>query len=254
MPDGFAWKNGAKAAISLTFDDARVSQIDYGLPIFASYDAKVTYYVSPGALSKRPEGWEIAMDRGHEIGNHTYNHPCSANFSFSEEYSLEDYTLERMAKELSAADEAIQQAIGIKPQTFAYPCGQTFVGRGESTRSYVPLIANEFLAGRGYMGQCANDPLVCDLAHLNATGSDNLTAQPLIKTIQDAVESGGWLIFCGHDIENPKSSLNTKAGALRAVLAYIRQNSEDIWLDTVAEVATYIAEARGEGIDKGPEE
>ena len=245
MSDEFAWSHGAKAAVSFSFDDARLSQIDYGLAILASFDAKATFYVSPGMLGERPEGWEIAVDRGHEIGNHTYSHPCSGNFPFAREHALEDYTLERMSLELDQADDAIQAAVKVRTSTFAYPCGQTYVGRGKATQSYVPLIADRFLAGRGYMSESGNDPMYCDLARLNASGCDGITAGPLIKLIETAVENGSWLIFAGHEIGNPKHHQNTMAGTLRAALAYIRQNNDSIWLDTVAEIASYLAEVRG---------
>jgi peptidoglycan-N-acetylglucosamine deacetylase len=244
MTREFTWNHGARASVSFSFDDARLSQIDYGLAILAAYDAKATFYVSPGTLEDRTEGWEIAIDRGHEIGNHTYTHPCSGNFDFAKDRALEDYTLERMSAELEKADEAIEAALGVKPTTFAYPCGQTFIGRGEATRSYVPLVASRFLAGRGFMAECANDPRSCDLSRLNASACDDLTAAPLIKLIESAVASGSWLIFAGHEIGNPKTGQNTMAGTLRTLLAYIRQNNDTIWLGTVAEVASYIDDTR----------
>ena len=57
----------------------------------------------------------------------------------------------------------------MKPRTFAYPCGQRFVGRGFEVRSYVPPVAERSLAGRGYLDESANDPAVCDLAEAMGT-------------------------------------------------------------------------------------
>src|SRR5690606_38192340 len=105
-------------------------------------------YVTPSAIERRLDGWKRAVDEGHEIGNHTLTHPCSGNFSFSRNNALESYTLEQMERELLGANEVIERMLGFAPRTFAYPCGQTFVGRGEHHRSYVPLIARHFLAGR----------------------------------------------------------------------------------------------------------
>jgi hypothetical protein len=46
--------------------------------------------------------------------------------------------------ELLAANETLEELLGVRPRTFAYPCGQRFVGAGENTRSYVPVVARHF--------------------------------------------------------------------------------------------------------------
>ena len=86
----FKWPEGKHGAISITFDDARFSQIDTGLPILDEYNAKATFYVSIGSLKKRLDDWKKAAANGHEIGNHSLTHPCSGNFSFAYEKALEN--------------------------------------------------------------------------------------------------------------------------------------------------------------------
>jgi peptidoglycan/xylan/chitin deacetylase (PgdA/CDA1 family) len=139
--DDFCWPEGKHAAISLTFDDARVSQIDHGLPILDEYNAKATFYVSIRSLGERLDAWKRVVANGHEIGNHSLTHPCSGNFPFARKRALEDYTLYMMRNELKEASNTIEQLIGIRPVSFAYPCGQKFVGRGRNVKSYVSLSA-----------------------------------------------------------------------------------------------------------------
>ena len=67
----FHWPKGKKAAISLTFDDARPSQIDNGLPILDAHNLKATFYVSVGPVEQRLTEWRNAVANRHEIGNHT---------------------------------------------------------------------------------------------------------------------------------------------------------------------------------------
>ncbi|NQT50540.1 polysaccharide deacetylase family protein, partial [bacterium] len=100
MAASFAWPEGQRAALSLTFDDARLSQVDRGIPILDSHGAKGTFYVSPGSARQRLEGWRAAVAAGHEIANHSLNHPCSGNFPFAREKALENYTLDEMEREL----------------------------------------------------------------------------------------------------------------------------------------------------------
>jgi len=46
----FHWPQGKRAAISLTFDDARASQVDNGIPILDEYSVKATIYFSIKSL------------------------------------------------------------------------------------------------------------------------------------------------------------------------------------------------------------
>ena len=94
--ENFSWPAGKRAAISLTFDDARFSQIDNGLPLLDEYGTKATFYVLIRPLEERLSDWKKAAANGHEIGNHTMTHPCSGNFPFARERALENYTLEKM--------------------------------------------------------------------------------------------------------------------------------------------------------------
>ena len=86
----FEWPNGKRAALSLSFDDARLSQVDIGTKLFDKYGAKATFYVVPERMQHRLEGWKLAVESGHEIGNHTLYHPCTANFSWARDHALED--------------------------------------------------------------------------------------------------------------------------------------------------------------------
>src|SRR5205823_14432449 len=116
----------------------------------------------------------------------TNTHPCTANYSFSRLNALEDYTLEMMATQLDGANAEIQDLLGVKPRTFAYPCGQKFVGRGLDVRSYVPLVAERFLVGRGYLDESANDPHVCDLAQAMGTSFDDMEFEQMRNQVEQA--------------------------------------------------------------------
>ena len=45
-PD-FQWPEGKKMGLSLTFDDARLSQVDKGIPLLDKYGIKATFNLSP---------------------------------------------------------------------------------------------------------------------------------------------------------------------------------------------------------------
>ena len=139
--------------LSLTFDDARLSQVDKGIPLLDNYGVKATFYVSPRNVKQRLDAWKKAAGNGHEIGNHSLVHPCTGNFPFARDKALEDYTLDEMNVELDSANNILKETLGVRAVSFAYPCGQKFVGRGKNTKSYIPLIALMFESGRGWLDE-----------------------------------------------------------------------------------------------------
>ena len=237
QPSPFPWPNNRKAALSLSFDDARHSQVDTGIPFLNKIQVKATFYVLSSNYTKRLEAWKAAHAAGHEIAHHTKTHPCTGNYAFAKNKALEDYTLTKMAEDLDTATDEIVTTFGVKPTSFAYPCGQKFVGRGANTQSYVPLIAKRFLTGRGYLDEAANDPAICDLSALMGTGLDNLTFPQMKALLDAALKDGRWLIFAGHEM-GTIGRQTTNLEALAELIAYAKTNN--VWLDTVANIGQFV--------------
>ena len=238
------WPAGRRAALSLSFDDARWSQVSNGLPLLDAHGVKATFYVSLKLMEPKLEAWRRAAANGHEIGNHTLTHPCSGNFSFARHNALEEYTLERMERdEILGANAAIEKLLGLRPATFAYPCGQTFVGRGKNVRSYVPLVARHFLVGRGFMGESGNDPAFCDPAQALGVSVDDIGFEQMKTWLDGAAQQGHWLIFAGHDI-GAGGRQTTLAGELEKLCRYAQDPANGIWADTVAAVGKYVRERK----------
>ena len=248
----FRWPEGKSAAISLTFDDARPSQIENGIPILDQYGVKATFYALPSGLSDRLADWKKAAANGHEIGNHSSSHPCSENFPWSRKYALEDYTLERIRREVTGASNSIQELVGAVPQTFAYPCGETYVGRGRNLKSYIPLVAELFRAARGWPNESPNDPMLCDLAQLMGMPSDNLDFESLKPTIEQTKNEGLWLVLAGHDIGSAVERQTTRTATLEALCKYATDPANGLWIDTVDAIAGYIEKQRGGGASAMP--
>ncbi len=241
----FLWPEGKRAAVCLTFDDARPSQADVGIPILNEYGVRATFYVSPSRVPERLVAWKEVVAAGHEIGNHSMRHPCTGNFISTREKALEDYTLDQMAAELDQANAEIAKRLGVHAVTFAYPCGQKFVGRGRNVESYVPLVAERFLAGRGWRDEGANDPAFCDPAQLMGVEFDDLTFEQLKVLVDAAVEKGSWLVLCGHEIGTPGRQ-TTRADTLRTFCEYAQDPQNGLWVDTVANITHYVVEHRGD--------
>ncbi len=239
----FVWPEGKRAAVSLSFDDARESQLDVGMPLLNAYNVKATFYVSIAPAQKRAAEWQAVLQAGHEIGNHSMRHACTGNYPGWTGRALEDYTLTQMAAELDQASAEIEKMLHVRPVTFAYPCGQKYVGRGRSVKSYVPLVAERFLAGRGWRDEGANDPAFCDPAQLMTMELDGLTFEQLKALVDQAVQKGQWLVLCGHEI-GPGGRQTVRIDTLRAFCAYAQDPKNGLWVDTVANVARYVVKQR----------
>lgn len=241
--ENFHWPEGKRAAISLSFDDARSSQVSRGIPILDEYGVKATFFVLIEPMEKQLDGWKKAVVNGHEIGNHSLVHACSGNFPFSRDKALEDYTLGQMRRELQQANDTIENLLGVRPVSFAYPCGQEFVGRGRNLKSYVPLVAEMFLTGRGWMDEWANDPTFCDMANLMGVELDGKSFEQVKSIMDRTLADGGWLIFAGHEIGDGGRQ-TTLESTLRQLCQYAQDPANGIWLDSVGTIARYINEQR----------
>lgn len=233
------YPGGKRAALSLTFDDARLSQVDTGLPILEHFHLKGTFYVILRNVELRLEAWAAAVTAGHEIGNHTLNHPCSGNYPFARAKALEDYTLHRMAEELDETSRRLRELLGVEPRSFAYPCGQDFVGRGAGRASYVPLVAERFLVGRSYLSGPYNLPGVFDPAAAASEGMDNRSWEAIRNCIDAAIEAGGWLILTGHEVAE-SGDLAVDPAVFRQICAYAREREDELYTGTVAQIGSHL--------------
>lgn len=241
----FKWPDEKQLAISLTFDDARLSQADRGIPLLNKYGVKGTFYISPGNMMQRIDEWKKAVEAGHEIGNHSLYHPCSGNFDWSRSKALEDYTLEKMRAELDSADSFIKRNLGINAVSFAYPCGQTYVGRGTDTKSYVPLVAEMFETGRGWLGETPNDPLYCNISQLTGIELDGKNFDQVKSIIESARTAGKWIVFAGHEMGDGGRQ-TALLSTIEELCRYTSDTANGIWIDNVHNIAAYIAEKKKE--------
>jgi beta-glucosidase len=241
----FGWPEGKKMGLSLTFDDARLTQVDKGIPLLNKYGVKATFYLSPERIEQRMEGWKEAVRNGHEIGNHSLVHPCTVNFGWAQDKSLENYTLQKMRIDLDSANTIIKNLLGIQPFSFAFPCGQTYVGTGLNTKSYIPLVASLFETGRGWRSEGPNNPSLCDMAQLTGMEMDGKSFAEIKGLIESAKNQGQWLILAGHEM-NEGGNQTTLLSTIDSICKYASDPDNGIWIDNVHNIASYVKEKRGE--------
>ena len=238
------WPDGKQVAVSLSFDDARESQVLIGTAILDRYKVKATFYVVPSAVKRQLDGWKQAVAAGHEIGNHTLTHPCTGNFTWSKDNALENYDLAQMKGQLTECNRLVKELLGVECRAFAYPCGQKFVGRGTETKSYVPLVAELFETGRGWMDEAPNDRTHYNKDQITCIESDGKSFESLVAIINEAKKTGAWVVFGGHEI-NKEGAQTTRVESLEKLLAYATDPANGIWIAPVSDVARYLNGAKG---------
>lgn len=237
----FAWPAGFRAAVSFSFDDARPSQIRCGIPLMEQLGVAATFFVLPQAAAEDRRAWAGVVERGHEIGNHTLNHPCCGRVGWSHGNALQSLSLAGIREELLVASARIRKLFGIEPWVFAYPCGQAFVGQGTGTQSYVPLVAELFGVGRTFNDQWANAPAHCDLAQVACINSDGMSFEAMRPRLELALHDGGWLVLGGHEVGETGDLETTAVETLEAVVQWCRERP--MWIDTVGAIGRYIESA-----------
>jgi hypothetical protein len=112
-------------------------------------------------------------------------------------------------------------------------------------KSYVPLVAEKFLVGRGFYDEYFNDPAFCDLAQAGGTVFDDMDYIQMVKLITQAAKQGDWIIFAGHEI-GEKAFQVTDATALAALCRYMQDPANGVWVDTVERIGKYVQQQRGD--------
>lgn len=235
----FIWPEGKQIALSLSFDDARPSQVIAGTALLDQYGVKATFYVVPNSVKQQLTGWKKAVESGHEIGNHSLNHPCTGNFPWSRQKAIENYSLKKMRNELTTANKEIQELLGVESEVFAYPCGQTYIGRGKNTKSYVPVISKLFLSGRGWLDEGPNAPQFCDLAQLTGMEMDGKDFEQILPILENAKKTGAWVVLAGHEMGN-SGNQTTRLNMLKMLIEYSQDPNNGIWIAPVGTIAKYI--------------
>jgi peptidoglycan/xylan/chitin deacetylase (PgdA/CDA1 family) len=220
-------------AVSLTYDDSLSTHLSIVGPALKAHDLKGTFFVMD--VRGAPAPWAALRAEGHELGSHTFKHPCpKVNTWVAAGDANEDYDLTRMTTELDDSLALLKQIGQAAPFTFAYPCGIEWVG--EAHQSYVPLIKERFSAARGVAPGVVKAG--ADLSNVPATFSTGDAAE-LIAIADGAISGGGWVVFGFHGVGGDHTPVTAEAH--EALLAHLDERRADIYVATFGEMAACLA-------------
>ncbi|CAM1349440.1 polysaccharide deacetylase family protein [Tenacibaculum halocynthiae] len=102
--------------IAITFDDGpNIQYTQKVLGLLEEFNAKASFFCIGKQIEKYPELLREINEKGHVIGNHTFNH--SNNWGF--------LSTKKIEKELLFTDRVIEKVINKKPRFFRPPFGVT---------------------------------------------------------------------------------------------------------------------------------
>lgn len=99
--------------LAVTYDDGpNDPYTQQMLDVLATHDAKATFFLIGKFVKERPEIVRAIVDAGHEVGNHTWDHPLLIKCSSAE-----------TRRQLRDTQLAIEDACGVSPTVFRPPFG-----------------------------------------------------------------------------------------------------------------------------------
>jgi peptidoglycan/xylan/chitin deacetylase (PgdA/CDA1 family) len=238
--DKFQWPNGAKAAVSLSYDDALNSQLDSAIPALNQYGFKGSFYLtlSSKVITERREEWSAIAEQGHELGNHTINHACRGSLPNRQwvdtNNDLDKKTMAQIKQEIIKANNLLNAIDGQTIRTFTLPCGDAIVEGSDLLPEIVPYfvgikshVAVIPISMRGYNPK--NAPVLAP---------SKVSGQALIHQVEIAAKNNSIASFTFHGIGADHLAISIDAH--QELLDYLAKNRTIYWVDTYRNISLYI--------------
>ncbi len=212
------WPDGKKAAVSLSFDDNLVSQLDIAIPEMEKYGFKGTFFLVAqwfddlATWDGLAERWKEAAQSGHEMGSHSYSHRYLT--------WLED---EELASQVVGSKEIIERWIGEgNCRIFRHPWGD----RDDRTNE---LVRQTYLWNSDDLPACTR-----------VSGSGQRDVSKLRQMIERTIADEGWFVSVFHGIG--RDFMSIPLPDFRHYVAYLDSLSDSVWVAPMGEVIRYATE------------
>jgi len=231
------WPDDQRMAISLSYDDALDSQLDNAIPSLNHYDLNGSFYLTlaSSTVHIRLDEWREAADQGHELGNHTIYHPCSAALPdrnwVASYYNIDKYVIDEIVHEVTVANSFLHAIDGRTERTLTPPCDDIVV----SGEDYIPAVRDMFVSIKGFE---SSDPTFAVLwAPYEVSGTE------LINRVKLEKEKGTKL-FNVHFHGVGGDHLAVSSEAHEQLLEYISANPEIYWVDSYISIMKHAKKKR----------
>jgi len=204
------YKGDKAAAVSLTFDDAFDDHHQVVAPMLEQYGFRATFFViiRHVEIFAGWEAWKPVAEKGHEIGNHTWNHPSLPKVK----------DVETLQREIVDSKAYIEEHIGHPVISFAYPFAKT-----NEEVSKLTLEHHEF--ARLY------EPLY---------GGKDFKVETANQWVRDAIKKGSWHVGLLHSVSDSVGFKPLQKKTFEAHLKFLKQHEDQLWVDTYGNVGRYL--------------
>lgn len=220
------YAGGRKAAISLTFDDAFAEHYDVVAPQLDRCGLKGTFAIIGSEMDDVDDDYAPRMTweqcrrmvaNGHEIANHTWSHR-----------RLSPLSPDTIALEIAMTDSAMIAELGVASRTIIYPYNDfNDTVRAISERDKVGARTEQFGLGQ----------------HNN-----HCTGEAIDAFLNEVIANGLWGVTMSHGIHTGWDQWD-EPDLLWRFFDTLAERSDEVWVDTFANVAAYIAERDATTID-----
>lgn len=230
------WPGKAKAAVSLSYDDALNSQLDNAVPALEKYGIKASFYpiLSSPVMVERMSEWRKLAADGHELGNHTLFHSCAKSKpgrDWVPTYNdLDKKVIGQMRDELLTANAFLHALDGKTERTLTPPCLDWDVADG----NYVETLSDLFVGIKGA------EKIPAEYSAMLLP--DGISGKELIDFVKKSAKSGGLVQIIFHGIGGDHLSVSKEAH--EQLLKFLANNREMYWTDTYLNIATYLGKGK----------
>jgi peptidoglycan/xylan/chitin deacetylase (PgdA/CDA1 family) len=236
----FPWPNGARAAVSLSYDDALNSQLDSAIPALNHYGFKGSFYLtlSSKAFTERQEEWRAIAVQGHELGNHTINHACRGSLPNRQwvdtNNDLDKKTMAQIKQEIIEANNLLNTIDGQTKRTFTLPCGDAKV----EGSNLLPEIASYFVGIKSHVAAIPTSMNGYNPKNAPVFAPSKVNGKALINQVKIAAKNNSIASFTFHGIGAEHLAISIDAH--QELLDYLAKNKTIYWVDTYRNISLYI--------------
>lgn len=232
------WHADKQAAVVLTFDDWSPGHYPIVVPALERADLLATFFPIITSGSHSWSALQEAISNGNEIGNHSKTHP-----------KLSENNTDELSDEIRGAKEIIDENILTQSVvSFDYPFG-------DYNEQVIDLVrASGHIAGRGvshpdnYSYNFATKDKDYYKLKSYSMGTST-TTQTFSDEVEKVVDGGGLLIYMYHSVDDAEGTHNDNwyakvyEDSLIKQLNVLKQNSDNIWVATLAQAVKYHRQA-----------
>lgn len=179
--------------VALTFDDGPDPYFTPKiLNILREKGVKATFFCVGKNVRKEPELLRRIHQEGHQVANHTENHPFLINF----------YSGKRLLKEIISCQHAIHAIIGLRPRYFRQVCGMVNLNLGHVVKELDLILVGWQVSSRDMHKK---------------------TSEAIVRRIQRNVRPGSIVLFHDGGVPNSLVHADSLSKALPEIIDLLQE-------------------------------